>query len=102
LRLPAERVGRLIRSLSDPDVRVMVVEHRDRLDRFALEHLEAALSVQGRGIVVADSGETTDDLLHEVIEVLTGMWARLYRRRGARNGTMRTRAAAKRDRGALA
>jgi putative resolvase len=49
--------------LSDRDAKVIVVEHRDRLARFGVEHLEAALSAQGRRIVVADPGETTDDLV---------------------------------------
>jgi putative resolvase len=75
--------------LSDPDATVIVVEHRDRLARFGMEHLEAALAAQGRRILVADPGETTDDLVRDMIEVLTSMSARLYGRRGARNRAMR-------------
>ncbi len=37
---------KLRRVLSDPDATVIVVEHRDRLARFGVEHLEAALSAQ--------------------------------------------------------
>lgn len=88
---------KLRRILSDPDARVIVVEHRDRLARFGVEHLEAALSAQGRRIVVADPGETTDDLVCDMIEVLTGMCARLYGRRGARNRAMRAVTEAKRE-----
>lgn len=91
---------KLRRILSDPDARVIVVEHRDRLARFRVEHLEAALSAQGRRIVVADPGETTDDLVCDMIEVLTGMCARLYGRRGARNRAMRAVTEAKREPGA--
>ncbi|RBM11037.1 IS607-like element IS1535 family transposase [Mycobacterium tuberculosis] len=91
---------KLRRILSDPDARVIVVEHRDRLVRFGVEHLEAALSAQGRRIVVADPGETTDDLVCDMIEVLTGMCARLYGRRGARNRAMRAVTEAKREPGA--
>ncbi|BBY54628.1 hypothetical protein MKOR_18790 [Mycolicibacillus koreensis] len=80
---------KLRRILSDPDVRVIVVEHRDRLARFGVEHLEAALSAQGRRIVVADPGETTDDLVRDMTEVLTSMCARLYGRRGAGSRVMR-------------
>ena len=79
---------------------MIVVEHRDRLARFGVEHLEAALSAQGRRIVVADPGETTDDLVRDMIEVLTSMCARLYGRRGARNRAMRALTAAKKDPGA--
>lgn len=79
----------LRRLLSDPDAKVIVVEHRDRLARFGVEHLLAALSAQGRRMVVADPGETTDDLVRDVIEVLASRRARLYGRRGARNRVMR-------------
>jgi len=74
---------------------VVVVEHRDRLACFGVEHLEAALSAQGRRIVVTDTGETEDDLVWDMIEVLTSMCARLYGRRGARNRAMRALTATK-------
>jgi putative resolvase len=93
---------KLRRVLSDPDAKVIVVEHRDRLARFGVEHLQAALADRGRRIVVADPGETTDDLVRDMIEVLTSMCARLYGRRGARNRAMRALSAAKREPGAAA
>ncbi|MEB3071937.1 IS607 family transposase [[Mycobacterium] vasticus] len=80
---------KLRRILSDPSASVVVVEHRDRLARFGVEYLEAALSAQGRTVIVADAGETIDDLVRDMIEVLTSMCARLYGRRGARNRAMR-------------
>ena len=87
---------KLRRILSDPSASVVVVEHRDRLARFGgVEHLEAALSAQGRRIIVADQGETVDDLVRDMIEVLTSMCARLYGRRGARNRAMRAVTATK-------
>jgi putative resolvase len=79
----------LRRILSDPDAKVIVVEQRDRLARFGVEPLQAGLSAQGRRIVVADHGERIDDLVRDMIEVLTSMCARLYGRRGARNRAMR-------------
>jgi putative resolvase len=91
---------KLRRMLSDPDAKVIVVEHRDRLARFGVEHLEAALAAQGRRIVVADPGERTDDLVRDMIEVLTSMCARLYGRRGARSRAMRAVRATKQAPGA--
>lgn len=61
----------------------IVVEHRDRLARFGVEQLEAALSAQSRRIVVLNSAEVEDDLVRDVTEVLTSMCARLYGRRSA-------------------
>jgi len=87
---------KLKRLLADPQATVIVVEHRDRLARFGVEHLEAALSAQGRRLVVIDPGETGDDLERELIEVLTGFCARLHGNRGARNRAMRALTCAKR------
>lgn len=93
---------KLRRVLSDPAASVVVVEHRDRLARFGVEHLEAVLGAHGRRIVVADPGETTDDLVRDMIEVLTSMCARLYGRRGARNRAMRAVTATRREPGEAA
>jgi putative resolvase len=91
------RRPQLARLLSDPEVGTIVVEHRDRLARVGVEHLEAALAAHGRRIVVVESSERTDDLVRDMIEVLTAMCARLYGRRGARNRAMRAITATKGD-----
>jgi len=75
----------LAKLLADPTATTLVVEHRDRLARFGVEHLEAALSAQGRRIVVVEAGELADDLVRDMTEVLTSFCARLYGRRGARD-----------------
>jgi putative resolvase len=96
------RRPRLRRLLADPTVTMIVVEHRDRLARFGVEHLEAALSAQGRRLVVVDAGEATeatDDLVRDMIDVLTSFCARLYGRRGARNRALRAVTCAKRPSG---
>jgi putative resolvase len=84
-----------MRLLADPTVAVIVVEHRDRLARFGVEQLEAALAAHDRRLVVVDPGETRDDLLQDMIEVLTDVCARLYGRGGARNRAMRAVTCAK-------
>lgn len=75
---------KLHRLLADSTAAVIVVEHRDRLARFGVEHLESALSATGRRIVVLNKDETADDLVRDMTEVLTSMCARLYGRRSAR------------------
>jgi putative resolvase len=76
---------KLLKLLADPRVKTIVVEHRDRLMRFGFEYVEAALRAQGRRIAVVDSGEVKDDLVQDMIEVLTSFCARLYGRRSAKN-----------------
>ena len=89
------RRPRLRRLLADPTVAVIVVEHRDRLAPFGVEYLEAALGAQARRLLVLDPGETSDDLVSDMIEVLTSFCARLYGRRGARNRALRAVTCAK-------
>ena len=55
------------------------------------------LAAQGRRVVLVGPGETTDDLVRDMIEVLTSMCARLCGRMGARNRAMRAVTAAKKD-----
>lgn len=77
------------RLLADPDVTVIVVEHRDRLGRMNTELTEAALSAHNRRLVVLDDSEVTDDLVRDMVEVLTSFCARLYGRRSARNRALK-------------
>jgi putative resolvase len=86
--------------LSDPDVKVILVEYRDWLARFGVEYLHAA--ARGRRVVVADPGATTDDMVCDMIKVLTLMCARLCVRLGARNRAMCALTVAKRKPGAAA
>ncbi|KAA2255381.1 IS607 family transposase [Solihabitans fulvus] len=96
------RRATLARLLGDPEVATIVVEYRDRVARFGVEHLHAALAATGRRIVVVDTSETIDDLVGDMVEVLTWMCARLYGRRGARNRAMRAITATKREPGEAA
>jgi len=77
--------SKLMKLLSDPEVSVIVVEHRDRLMRFGAEYVEAALAAQGRKLVVIESSEVKDDLVPDMIEVLTSFCASLYGWRSAKN-----------------
>jgi len=58
---------KLLRLLSDATIGAIVVEHRDRR------------------LIVVDSSEMNDDLVQDMIAVLTSFCARLYGRRSARN-----------------
>lgn len=93
---------RVRRLLADPRVAAVVVEHRDRLGRMNTELVEAALSAHDRRLVVLDSGEVTDDLVRDMVEVLTSFCARLYGRRSARNRAIKAVGCAQRDVGPAA
>jgi putative resolvase len=73
---------RLAKLLRDQQDSAMVVEHRDRLARFGVERLTCALAAAGRGVVV-DDAEVADDLVPDMVEVLTSFCACRYGRRWA-------------------
>lgn len=83
--------------LRDPQVTAIAVEHRDRFARFGAEYVEAALTAQGRRLMVADPSEVDDDLVRDVTEILTSLCARLYGRRAAANRAARAVAALEQD-----
>jgi putative resolvase len=97
-----EKCPKLRRILSEVSATVVVVEHRDRLARFGVGHLEAALGAQGRRIVAADPGEAADDLVWDMIVVLTSVCSRLCGRCGARNRAMRAVTATRQEPGEAA
>jgi putative resolvase len=68
------RRAELARLLRDPHVQTIVVEHRDRVARFGVEHLQAALAATGRRIVVVDTSETTEPQRPPTI--WCGTWSR--------------------------
>jgi putative resolvase len=88
---------KLRRLLADPSVVSVVVTHRDRLARMNAELVEAAMAAHGRRLVVLDTGEVDDDLVRDVVDVLTGFCARLYGRRSARNRALKALRCAQRD-----
>jgi putative resolvase len=88
--------------LADPEVTVVVVEHRDRLGRVNTELVDAALAAHGRRLVVIDDAEMNDDLVRDMIEVMTLFCALLYGRRSARNRALKAIGCAQRGIGPAA
>lgn len=85
------------RLLADPKVTAVVVEHSDRLARMNSELVESALAAHGRRLVILDDGEVADDLVGDMVEVLSAFCARLYGRRSARNRAEKALRCAERD-----
>ena len=83
------RRRKLLRLLADETIKTIVVEHRDRLTRFGFDYLEAALKASNRRIVVVNNTECKDDLVQDMIDVLTSFCVRLYGRRSARRRAKR-------------
>ena len=85
---------KILKLLADPGVSSIVVEHRDRLARFGSEYIEVWLAAFGRKLIVIDQSEMKDDLVQDMIAILTSFCARLYGRRTAKNRAAKALAAA--------
>ena len=79
---------KLEKLLMDESVKIIVVEHSDRLARFGLNYIEKLLSLQGRRIEIINvQNNDRDDLMQDFVSIITSFCARLY---GLRRNKRRT------------
>ena len=73
---------KLLKLLTNPEVSLIVVEHKDRLTRFGFNYIEQLLVMQGRRIEVINQAENgKDDLIQDFASIVTSFCARLYGQR---------------------
>lgn len=74
--------------LTDESIKLIVVEHSDRLARFGLNYIQKLLELQGRKIeVINEQSNDRDDLMQDFVSIITSFCARLY---GMRRNKRRT------------
>ena len=79
---------KLEKLLTDESVKMIVVEHSDRLARFGLNYIKKLLELQGRKIeVINEQSNDRDDLMQDFVSIITSFCARLY---GQRRNKRRT------------
>jgi putative resolvase len=76
---------KLISLLKNDEAKIIVVEHKDRLTRFGFNYIDEMLQMQNRQIEVIDlSDHPQDDLMDDLVSVITSFCANLYgQRRGS-------------------
>jgi putative resolvase len=80
----------LLALLKDSSITRIVVEHRDRLTRFGFHYLETLLQAQGRTIEVVNLAENEkEDLITDLVAIVSSFTARLYGQRRAKRTTER-------------
>jgi putative resolvase len=81
---------KLLKVLTDPSIRVVVVEHKDRLTRFGFHYIEALLGMQERRVEVVNlSEDERADLIQDFVSIITSFCARLYGQRRSKRKTER-------------
>jgi len=88
--------SKLTKLLTDAQVGVIVVEHRDRLTRFGYGYIATLLEHQGRRVEAIFPTDTGNDLVDDFVAVITSMAARLYGRRNAKQRAAQIQACVKR------
>jgi putative resolvase len=79
--------------LRDRSITLLAVEHRDRLTRFGFHYIETLLEPQGRKIEVVNAAENNkEDLIADLVAIVSSFTARLYGGRRAKRKTERIEA----------
>jgi len=74
--------------LENQQLRTIVVEHKDRATRFGFRYLDTLLEGQGRVIEVVNLAENNrEDLLADLVSIVSSFAARLYGQRRAKRKT---------------
>ena len=74
--------------LIDKSIKLIVVEHRDRLARFGLNYIEKLLELDNRRIEIINVNTTEkEDLIQDFVSIITSFTARLYGQRRSRKRT---------------
>ena len=79
---------KLLELLSNKDIDIILVEHKDRLTRFGFKYIETLMEQQGRKIeVINNLDDDKDDLIQDFISVITSFCARIYGQRRSKRST---------------
>ena len=78
----------LLKLLTDKDIDIIIVEHKDRLTRFGFKYIETLMELQGRKIeVINNIDDDKDDLIQDFISIITSFCARIYGQRRSKRNT---------------
>jgi predicted site-specific integrase-resolvase len=81
---------KLEKLLTDESVKIIVIEHSDRLARFGLNYIQKLLELQGRKIeIINEQSNNRDDLMQDLVSIITSFCARLYGLRRSKRKTER-------------
>jgi len=79
---------KLAKILIDPNYNVLIVEHKDRLARFGTNYLEILLKELNKKLeIVNESEDKQDELMEDLIAIITSFCARIYGLRRSKRKT---------------
>jgi putative resolvase len=75
----------LLSLLTDTTIDVIICEHTDRLARFGTNTIEAMLNAYGRKLIVIDKTELNNDIVKDLVDIITCFCAKIYGKRSGKN-----------------
>ncbi|NNJ10689.1 IS607 family transposase [Chloroflexales bacterium ZM16-3] len=79
---------KFLKLLADSTITHIVVEHKDRATRFGFRYIETLLQQQGRTVEVVNQAENgKEDLITDLVAIVSSFAARLYGQRRAKRKT---------------
>ena len=71
---------KLERLLKSNNYEILLVEHKDRLTRFGFNYIETLLARNNQRIeVVNSSDEEKEDLINDLVSIITNLWSKTYK-----------------------
>ncbi|MEH1998306.1 MAG: IS607 family transposase [Nostoc sp.] len=78
----------LSNALQDSNYNILVAEHRDRITRFGLNYIKLLLEATGKKLeIVNDADNGKDELMQDLVSVITSFVQRIYGLRRAKGKT---------------
>ena len=80
-------LDKLLKIVANQDIQYLIVEYKDRLARFGYKYLEQYCLSHGTKIIVleeSDKKDLNEELVKDMISIITSFSARIYGRRGAK------------------
>ena len=73
---------KLLKLLTDDKIKLIVVEHKDRLTRFGFNYIKTILKNNGTEILVINNAKTDEeDIIQDLVSIITSFCARIYGKR---------------------
>lgn len=74
--------------IKDDNIKIIIVEHKDRFSRFGLNLINILMEQRGRKIeIINEVNDSKEDLMQDFVSIITSFCARLYGKRRTKRKT---------------
>lgn len=81
----SDKRKKLLSILEDKQVDIIIVEHKDRFVRFGNNIIISLMKQLNKELIIINNLEVSDDLVKDMIDIITCFCSKIYGRRSAKN-----------------